>query len=240
MYKLFYKLIQKLLNFQVYLHKKRLDGLYKKITKNSSSKLLHEDIELVLGTQTEALKTRLDEEIKKILKENNNNPDKLLDYIKESGTDVFKVKNANYFLRFIGEEEGFIPPLKGINAFFLNLFINFVLYKKILFSFKSNEMFVLRPLPVDIYYMIHQFHLWYGFKNGLVGYELKNRKKYKKILSTMDDSDIEKLSVDDILEIKEVIARDIESIDFVVNLAKESEASTKLLNKLKDGESVNL
>ena len=101
-------------------------------------------------------------------------------------------------------------------------------------------MFVLRPLPIDIYYMIHQFHLWYGFKNGLSGYELKNRKKYKKIISTMNDNDISNLSLEDILDMKEAIARDVESIDFVVNLSKESETSTKLLNKIKEGKSVNL
>ena len=240
MQKLIYKITQGILNLQVALHKKRLEKLHKSLSKNSSNKILHDDIELILSIENETKKLEVDTKVNEIIKKSQNNPENLLDYIKDSGTDVFKINNANIFLTFIGEEEGFIPPLRGINAMFLNLFINFMVYKKIVFSFKSNEMFVLRPLPIDIYYMIHQFYLWFGFKNGLNGYDFKNRKKFKQILKTMNNEDISKLSLDDVLDMKEAIARDVEAIDFVVNLAKESEATTKLLNKIKDGQSVKL
>ena len=75
---------------------------------------------------------------------------------------------------------------------------------------------------------------------GMSGYELKNRRKFKKILATMNDNDIANLSLDDVLDMKDAIARDVDAIDFVVNLAKESETTQKLLNKLKDGQSVKL
>lgn len=240
MHKFIYNLTQKILEIQVKFHQKRLARLHKKMINNSNANLLHDDIELELSIEEEAQKAELNENLKNILAENDNNPEKLLEFIKNSGTDVYRINNVNVFLNFIGEEEGFIPPLNGINAFFLNLFVNLVVYKKFVFSFKSNELFLLRPLPVDIYYMIHQLYLWHGFKMGLSGYDIKNRKKYKKIFATLNDDDISKLALDEIFEIKDAITRDIEAIDFVVNLAKESEASTKLLNRLKSGESVNL
>ncbi len=238
--KFIYKLTQRILELQVFLHKKRLERLHKKISKCSTKTLLHEDIELELNIEAELKKKNLEKKIKTILKENQNNPEKLLNYIKEQGTDVFKINKADIILKAIGEEEGFIPPLNGINALFLNLFINFIEYKKIIFSFKSKEMFILRPLNIDVYYMIHQLYIWYAFKTGMSGYDLKNRKKFKHILATMNDDNISNLSLDEVLDMKDTIARDVEAIDFVVNLAKESEATQKLLNKLKDGQSVKL
>ena len=147
---------------------------------------------------------------------------------------------SNLLLNFIGQEEGFIPPLNGVNAFFLNLFINLFEYKKIMFSQKTDGIFVLRPLPIDIYNLIHQLYLYYAFKTGLSGYKLKSKKKFNQILTSMKDEDISKLSIEEILDMKDYITRDTEAIDLVVSIAKESEATTKLLNKIKDGKSVEL
>lgn len=238
--KFIYNLTQRILKLQVLVHKKRLERLHKSLSKGSTKSFLAEDIELNLNMEEEYKKIELEKRIKAILKENQNNPEKLLEFIQTEGTDVFKFNKADIFLKFIGEEEGFIPPLNGINALFLNLFVNFIEYKKIVFSFKSKEIFILRPLNVDVYYMIHQLYLWYAFKMGMSGYELKNRRKFKKILATMNDNDIANLSLDDVLDMKDAIARDVDAIDFVVNLAKESETTQKLLNKLKDGQSVKL
>ena len=54
------------------------------------------------------------------------------------------------------------------------------------------------------------------------------------------EEDISKLSLGEIIALKEAIARDVEAIDFVVNLSKEYDASKKLLKKLKSGASINL
>ena len=240
MHKFIYKITQRILDFQVFLHKKRLERLRKQVTKGAIKNVLVDDVSLDLTLENENKKAQVGTKVKFFLEKTKNNPEAMLALIKEEGTDVYRIKHVNKFLNFIGEEEGFIPPLKGINAFFLNLFINFVCYKKIVVSFKSNEMFVLRPLMVDVYSMVHQLYLWCAFKSGLAGYDLKNRKKFKQILLTMKDKDISNLSLDEVLDMKDAISRDIEAIDFVVNLAKESEASTKLLNKLKDGKSVKL
>lgn len=240
MQKIIYKITQIVLNFQILLHKKRIEKLHKKFSSPKNSKILTNDIELNFNIQNEEKKIEINNKVKNIINKSENNPEKILNIIKENGTDVFKINNANIFLKLIGEEEGFIPPLKGINAFFLNIFVNFNTQKKLILSLKSNEMFILRPLSIDIYYMIHQLYYWCAYKYGLSGFELQNRKKFKNLLAKMNEKDITNLSLDDILEMKEAIKRDVEAIDFVVNLAKESEASTKLLNKIKNGQSVKL
>ena len=101
-------------------------------------------------------------------------------------------------------------------------------------------MFILRKGSVDIYYMIHQFHKWYSFELGLPGFDYKDQQNFKRIFKTLKQEDITNLSIQEIISLKEAIARDIEAIDFVVNLSKEYDTSKKLLNKIKSGRSVSL
>ena len=101
-------------------------------------------------------------------------------------------------------------------------------------------MFILRPGNIDIYYMVHQFHKWYGFELGLPGFDFKDQQNFKRIFKTLKQEDITNLSIEEIISLKESIARDIEAIDFVVNLSKEYETSKKLHNKLIEGKSVSL
>ena len=143
-------------------------------------------------------------------------------------------------MKLINEEEGFITPAKGVKAFILNLFVNLTCYKKLVISFKSNGMFILRPLNIDMYYMIHQFHKWYSFELGLPGFDFVDQQNFKRIFKTLSQEDITNLSIQEIISLKESIARDIEANDFVVNLSKEYETSKKLHNKLIDGKSVSL
>ncbi len=240
MQNLIYNFIRFILEWQGKLHKKQLKN-YTQAFQNGSSKVtFYGDSELVLNAETELKKLELDEKVKKIVKEKLNNPEALLSFINDSGTDVFRIDNANFLLKLIGEEEGFITPAKGFKAVFINLVVNYLVYKNIVISAKSNEMFILRPLPVDIYYMIHQFHKWYSFKIGLPGFKDKEQQNFKKIFKTLKQEDISKLSLGEIIALKEAIARDVEAIDFVVNLSKEYDASKKLLKKLKSGASINL
>jgi len=239
MQKFFYKLLNAVLKQQSEKQNKRLAQL-SSFTNGSSKTVFHGANELVINSQTEATKAELDEKVKQIVKTRLNNPEKLLEFIENEGTDVFRLKNADIFLRFIGEDEGFIPPLRGVKALLLNLYVNFVAHKKFVISLKSNEMFVLRPLAVDIYYMIHQFHLWYGFKLGLPGFDFADRKNFKRIFKTLKQEDISGLTLGEIISLKESIARDVEAIDFVVNLSKEYDASKKLVNIMRNGKSVKV
>ena len=66
--------------------------------------------------------------------------------------------------------------------------------KKISVKFKTPAMFVLRDLPVDVYYMSHQFYKWFGYKMKLPGYDYKTQENFKSSFKTLSNNDISKLS----------------------------------------------
>lgn len=187
---------------------------------------------LRLSATTELNKQKVDACAKEIIKKNIKTPEKLFEFIQKKGTKVYRINHADTILWLIGEEEGFVTPLKGFKALFLNLIIGFIAEQKINVSFSTKEMFVLRKLPVDIYILSHQFHKWYGFMMDLPGYDYNTQEKFKKIYKTLDDSAIRQFSLAEIISIKEAVARNVESIDFVVSLAKEYDGSKKSLAKI--------
>ena len=121
------------------------------------------------------MRDMLNAHVTPMIKANIQTPDKLLDYIEKNGTKVYRIKNADRILAAIGEQEGFITPLKGFRALYLNLTLNKT------FSFQTDEMFVLRNLPVNIYIMAHQFYKWYGWEIKIPGYDDATQDKFKRI-----------------------------------------------------------
>ena len=93
-------------------------------------------------------------------------------------------------------------------------------------------MFVLRNMEINVYYMLHQFHKWYGFKKKLPGYDEKSQQLFKENLNTMTDG--ADLTIDEIIALKDAIARDAQAAEFVIQLAKESEGAQKALKKMKN------
>lgn len=170
------------------------------------------------------------EKVRQIVKKNIKTPEKLLEYIQKSGTKVVKLPCADKILSFVNEEEGFITPRSGLEA----LYLNFILNKKI--SFKTSEMFVLRDLPLNIYVMSHQFHKWYAYKMGLPGYDEASQEKFKRVFEFSDSKKAQELSYSEVMALKEAVKRDMEAIDFVLELSKEHEGSKKTLDKIKNGE----
>ena len=174
------------------------------------------------------------ETVKKIVKKNINTPEKLLEYVEKSGTRVIKVPFADKILSCVKEEEGFITPKSGLEAFYLNVVLN----KKI--AFKTPEMFVLRDLPLNIYVMSHQFHKWYSYKMKLPGYDYAAQENFKKVFEFADPKKVQKLGYQDIMSLKDAIRRDVEAIEFVLELSREHEGSKKTLDKIKSGEKARL
>lgn len=242
------KFILKFVRFILSLQEKRFAHKKEKILMNamnsvkscsglshSTSKIYVNSTEtLKLTSQTEKNKSRLDLAVKEIVKKNIKTPHKLLEYIKKSGTPVYKIKNADTILNSIGEEEGFITPHKGFKAFYLNLILNGEI------SFKTKPMFVLRDLPLNIYSMAHQFHKWYGYKMGLPGFDEDTQLKFKKIWKYANKSEAERLSLNEILSLKEAIERDVEAIDFVINLSKSNDGAKNSLKKIVNGQGAKL
>ena len=165
---------------------------------------------------------------------------KLLDYIQKNGTKVYKINNADVILNVIKEEEGFVTELKGIKALYLNFMLQLLCNNKISIKFTTPAMFVLRDLPVDAYYMSHQFYKWFGYKMKLPGYDYQTQKNFKTTFKTLANSDISKLSLDEIIAVKEAINRDNEAIDFVLNLCKETSASKKVLKMILKGDGARI
>lgn len=197
---------------------------------NSTSKTYLSATEsLTISAKSTENNQKTDKKIREIVKKNVKTPEKLLEYVEKSGTKVYKIKFANKILKLINEPEGFILPLKGFRALFLNL----ILEQK--FSFFTDEMFVLRDCPVNIYMMSHQFHKWYGFKMRLCGFEKRAVELFREVEAFGTVQNIDKLTYSDIMALKEALRRDIEAIDFVVSLSKENDGAAAAIKNIKDG-----
>ena len=172
---------------------------------------------LRLSTKTEAIKKEINTELKAKIKKYINSPEKLLQYIQLKGVKVYRIKNAEKILSKIGEEEGFITPLKGAKAVALNAILN----KS--FGFTTKEMMVFDAGKADIYLIARALHKYYGFEKKLPGYEYKAQEVFKRIYNQRNKSSVlfEKCSVKDIFACKEALARDMESIKFTVELSHE-------------------
>ncbi len=175
------------------------------------------------------MKRKVTEEIAPIIKENIKTPEKILDYIEKNGTKVYRLKNAKKILSAIGEQEGFITPIRGMKA----VYLNFSLRGK--FSTRTDEMFVLNNSEIDIYTMAHQFYKWCGWKAKMPGYDNQTQENFKKVWLFNKDVNIQNLTYKELANLKEAIHRDIEAIDFVIKLAQENEGIKKGFNNIQNG-----
>lgn len=209
-------------------YKKHLANIKYSVTNSTTKTHTQAGIKLTLSSKTEQNKKKVNDEVKDIVTKNLKTPNSLLDYIEENGTKVYRVPYAKKLLILTGEQEGFITPAKGINALVLNLVLNHQ------FAFKTEPMFVFGTEQINIYNMAHQFHKWYSYKTGLPGFDEAAQEKFKKIFDYEIDANVELLSYEEILSLKEAIHRDIEAIDFVIKLAKENEGAKKVFNNIKE------
>lgn len=224
----FWELQEKLLKNKLHKH-------FKSTYTNSTTKKVYGNAaSLELTSKTEKNKDKLCSDVNLILKKYENNPDKLLAFIRRSGTKVYKLKFADKVLGLIKFEEGFVSSAVGLKALYLNIIIPILSGEKIKLSLKTEPMFIMRKLPLDKYYMIQQFHKWYAMKLKLPGFDAKSQNNFQKFLNS-NDEDIKNLSVQEILGLKEAIARDVEAINFIVDLAKNTAGSKNALKKMTAG-----
>lgn len=233
MFNFIQKLTYFILNLQEKILMKRLRKNFKTSYSNKTSKkVFTKGASLELTSQTEKNKIKLENDVKCIIKKYKNNPEKLLDFIQRSGTKVYKIPFANKILKIIGYEEGFVGQTKGLKGLYLNIVISILAKEKMNLSLRTSQMFVLRNLPLDRYYMLQQFYKWYAMKLNMPGFDAKSQNNFQKFLTPTKDEKIKELSVDEILGLKEAIARDVEAINFVIEFAKSTEGSQNALKKL--------
>ena len=231
------KFVKRIVNYILNRRKKRLEQTLNKLkpktyTNSTTKTHVNASETMILSTQTEKILEAMDAEVKNIVKSCLTNPELLLKFVEQQGTPVYKIPYADKILSKINEEEGFITPLNGLKALYLNFMTGILAQKKLHISLKSREMFIMRNGDINIYYMLHQFHKWYGFKKNLPGYYEKSQELFKENLDNM--SDTKEMTVEEILALKEAIARDAQAADFVINLAKESSGAKKALDKIKN------
>ncbi|MFH0702564.1 MAG: hypothetical protein V2B14_03375 [bacterium] len=183
----------------------------------------------------------INKEAKEVLKKYINNPEGLLKFIESKGTTVIRMPHVEKFLSLIGEDEGFIMPLNGFKAILLTTMINILSKTQIKIKNETSEMFVIRNKPVNIYFLIHQYHHWLTYMEGLPGYEEKTVNNFKSLwIPNFGMANINKMSLGEILSLKEAIERDIEAIDFVKEITRELIGAKKCINRLKTQGNVSL
>lgn len=235
MFNFIQKLIYSFLSIQEKVLRKKLRRNFSSSYSNATSKkVFGQAASLELNSNTKRNQLKLETDVKLILKKCANNPQKLLAFIRKNGTKVLKVPFAKKVLAIIGYEEGFIAATQGIKALYINVILNALSGEKIKISLKNDPIFILNNSPLDYYFVMQQFHKWYAMKLNLPGFDAETQNNFQKYLYS-NDNNIKLLSVEEILGLKEAIARDVESINFILDFAKSTAGSKNALKKIITG-----
>lgn len=224
-----------ILSLQEKFLKKSLKSNFKSSYINGSTKkVFSHAASLELSSKTNQNKDKIKENITLIVKKYGNSPDKLLVFAKKHGAVVHKFKYADKVLSLFNLEEGLIPEIKGVKAFCLSALISLLTSSSII-SFKTAPMFVFCDKKLDATKVLQHFYKWYSMKFEMPGFDAASQANFNKFLSPKNDNKISELSVEDILGLKEAIARDVEAINFVVELAKSTQGAKNALSKMTAG-----
>lgn len=222
--------MQNFINFLIELQNKILNN---KTSKRANT--LGFGATLCLNSKTEQKKEKLEKDVTEILKKCNNDPEKLIKFIESKGTKVYRFKFAKKIMDGISQEIGFVPKATGIKAFLINFVVSCNTDETFTPKFRTDAMFVLDKDECDAFWFIQQFYKWYGMKLNLPGYDAKSQESFNSLMYNNTDAKIKSLSIDEILDIKDAIARDSESINFVMELCKSTVSSKSASQKITSG-----
>ena len=204
----------------------RLDKTLKHSHSNRTSKNIISSTEhMTLSVETQKNADLVKKNVEDILSSVKNNTDKLLEYIKAAGCKVYRIPHADKILKALNEEEGFIPELRGLKA----IYLNFILNKK--FSIHTEPLFLLGDGDIDFIALLHSFYRWYSYKAGLPGFDYKSQQYFKVYIRDVN-ADLSKLSVEDILNLQEAVARDKEATAFCLEYSKNTKGAENAHKKL--------
>ena len=199
---------------------------------------------LKLSAETEKQKRQINEDLKKLIAKYINNPERLIQYMQLKGMKVYKIKNADKILSKIEEDEGFLTPLKGYKAFIINALIGILYENKLKIGLSTKEMFIFNVGNTEIYTIARALHKYYGYKNNLPGFDFKSQEIFKKVYSKAHNNSSSPFyncsTLKDMYACKEALARDLESINFTIELSVEHERAKKALNILQTTKSANI
>lgn len=222
------------LEFQNKLLNKKNNISFKTSFSNSTSKTAYCDgASLELKCKTNTQKDKVKNNIEQIVKKYNNDPEELIKFIEKSGTKVYRTPFYAKIAKFIGCEDGFINELIGFKAFCLS-FALAIFCKGTKPMFKTKPMFLISNSTPEQHKFLQQFYKWYSMKFNLPGFDEKSQENFQKFLYD-DDAQIKNLSIEEIIGLKEAIARDVEAINFVVELTKTTVSSKSAMKKITTG-----
>lgn len=217
------------------------EQLVKNISRKGIKDCFTGDDTLTFSGKQQLIVEDINKQARLLIKNAIEQPELLIDFVSSKGTLIVKSRHMDKTLRLFGQKPGFIPPMSGIKALFFILIINMFSQVKLDIGLKTPALFALKDEPLNIYTLSHQFHLWLSYINDLPGFEEKTIKNFRNFWDDGADSrDISYLSVDDMLSLKDIIARELEALNFVKEMARELVGQKTSLEKLRAGKSISL
>ena len=207
-------------------------NLHKKLGYNKKSSVDGCSVEISQEQKNKIEKVNQD--VKAILKKCKNDPKLVCEYLAEHNIKVYCKKRINKLLDSIHEKEGFITERDGFNA----LVLNYITGNG--FKFNSKTMILFEGEEPEIHLLINCLHKWYAMKEGLEGFDKKSQQLFRRYNFENIDKLMNKLSIPEIQSLRNAIQRNIQSIDFVTQYAKEHSGAKNALNKMQQNGGANI
>ncbi len=225
---MFKNLVLNLINLIFDIQEKFLSKKYNVKSANSNMAKSHitSGASLTIDSELSKNRQKVQNEVYELAKKNFDNFINIFEYSKKQGVNLYILNGAENLLRIIDEQQGLIFPKKGIKAFYLNLLTN----KKL--SAKSPVMFILDKEKLSPYNVLYNFYKWYAYNSNLPGFDEKTLIEFKNIYKY--ETNLDKLTYEQIINLKHLIQRDKEAMEFTLNFMKEFEGSKKAFNIMKN------
>ena len=166
-------------------------------------------------------------------------PNSILRYIENHSTSVVRMKYIEQVCFLLNIAPGFLPKQKGFKIICLSFMIKIFADKRVKISSELPDMFLLGVNTPNIYILSHQFYHWLAYKSNLPGYDEQTQRNFKNIWKLQKSEEIKRLSISEILSLKDAIARDIDALDMVRELSMEFSGQKKCIDKIKsEGSSI--
>lgn len=218
-----------LLNWQGQFLQKRL---FKRL--GYDGKKSYKGCTLELNSEQLDKEKKLTEEVAGILVSCKNDAGLVVEFLKNQGVAVYRVKSLEKKLEYINEAEGFLTERTGFHGLVLNYIVGNG------FGFRSSVMVLLEDGEYDIYKLINALHKWCAYKNGFTGLDEYSQRILRRFDTEQEKNIIGRLSLKDIERVRAAIARNVQAIDFVVQYSKEHAGAKNALNKIKDEGGVDI
>ena len=156
------RVFEKIVNYIIAKRQLKLMKTLDKIKKMSSAvdmsqNYTDENLAISLNSEKQKKQQTIEAEIKNIILKNKENPNGLLDFVKNHGCKIYQHKYFDKLSNLFQEEIGFVAPFSGVKAFLFSLLLNLICEKKFVFLYKTKPMFVFADKNVNKHLLYHHF-----------------------------------------------------------------------------------